>query len=97
MGNSEEIVEIKSEIDRFRSDISCIKTDVAVIKEKYNNMNDKLNDIIDNFDSLKKMVEDIRSDNDKQHKNMMKTILVSSATVASSLIAAGALIISVLL
>jgi archaellum component FlaC len=97
MGNNEDITEIKTEILVFRSDISCIKTDIAVIKERYNNMSDKINNISDNFETLKNIVSDIKSDNDEQHKHMMKSLLVSNATIISSLIGAGALIISVLL
>lgn len=97
MNNINEISDVKKDIDTFRNDISCIKTDVAVIKEKYNHMSDKLNDIMDNFGSLKQIVEDIKNDNDAQHKNMMKTLMVSTVTITSSLIAAGALIISVLI
>jgi predicted nucleic acid-binding Zn-ribbon protein len=97
MGNTEDVVEIKTEMVQFRNDISCIKTDIAVIKEKYNNMSDKINKIGDNFETLKNIVTDIKSENEQQHKYMMKSLLISNATVISSLIGAGALIISVLL
>lgn len=97
MDNSDEIIELKDQANEFQRNIHEIKVDVAIIKEKYNHMNERVLKIDENFSELVHTVEEMRSDNNEQHKSMVKALIAAAATISASFIGAVGLIISVLL
>jgi archaellum component FlaC len=91
------IEKLEEQSEEFRDAIGCIKTDLAVIKEKYQSMSDKISIIDDNFHRVIQMMENLRTENNNQHKAMIKTLIVGTITLATSIIGAISVIIAALL
>jgi predicted nuclease with TOPRIM domain len=97
MSIDKKIEKLEEENEEFRDAIGCIKTDLAVIKEKYQSMNDKISIIDDNFNRVIQAMETLRTENNNQHKAMIKTLIAGTVTLATSIIGAISVIVAAIL